>query len=79
MTCDEEMIDTNFKIQLSPALNQKEIMRKLEAGEQPTAEDLANLSKVKAKIKIVSDYEDMEKVRKLLKNLAQDTAIGNSQ
>ena len=67
MTYDKGMIDPNFKIQLSPALNQKEIMKKLVAGEQPTPEDLAKLAKVKAKIEIVGDYEDMEKVRDLLR------------
>ena len=60
MTYDEGMIEPNFKIQLSPALNQKEIMRKLEAGRQPWPGDLANLSKVKAKPEIVGDYDDME-------------------
>jgi hypothetical protein len=54
MIYDEEMIEPNFKIQ--PA----EIMKKLSEGEQPSAEDLGNLSKVKAKIEIVGDYEDME-------------------
>jgi hypothetical protein len=71
MTYDEVMIDPNFKIQLSPALNQKEIMRKLGAGVEPTPEDLANLSKVKAKVEMVGDYEGMEKVRNLLIALSQ--------
>ena len=65
------MIEPNFKIQLYPPLNQKDIMKKLVAGQQPTADDLAKLSNVKAKLEIVGDYEDMEKVRNLLKDLTK--------
>jgi hypothetical protein len=35
------------------------------------ANDLAKLSKVKAKLEIIGDYEDMEKVRDVLKELAK--------
>ena len=34
-------------------------------------EDLAKLSKVKAKLEIIGDYEDMEKVRDVLKELGK--------
>ena len=34
-------------------------------------DDLAKLSKVKAKIEIVGDYADMEKVRDFLKGMAK--------
>jgi hypothetical protein len=65
------MIEPSFKIQLSPALNQKDIMKKLIAGEQPTADDLAQLAKVKAKLELIGDYEDMEKVRNFLISLSK--------
>jgi hypothetical protein len=35
-----------------------------------TADDLAKLSKVKAQLEIIGDYADMEKVRDVLKELA---------
>ena len=64
------MID-HYTIKLAPAANHKEIMEKMSKGEQLAPEDLANLSKVKAKLEIVGDYEDMEKVRDLLSGLSR--------
>jgi len=63
------MID-HFTIKLAPALKHADILKKLAAGEQPGTDDLAKLSKVKAKVEIVGDYADMEKVRDLLKGLS---------
>jgi len=59
-----------YTIKLAPALSQKEVMKKLEEGKQLTPDDLAKLSKVKAKLEIIGDYADIEKVRDLLKELA---------
>jgi hypothetical protein len=62
------MID-HYTIKLAPAVKHAEIMKKLEAGEQPGPDELAKLSKVKAKLEIVGDYAEMERVRDLLKEL----------
>jgi hypothetical protein len=47
---------------------------KLSEGKELAPDDLAKLSKVKAKIEIVGDYADMEKVRDVLKGLNQKIA-----
>jgi hypothetical protein len=44
---------------------------KLSEGKELAPDDLAKLSKVKAKIEIVGDYEDMEKVKDVLKGLSK--------
>jgi hypothetical protein len=54
-----------------PAANHKDIMKKLSEGKELAPDDLAKLSKVKAKIEIVGDYEDMEKVKDVLKGLSK--------
>ena len=41
-------------------------------GKELAPDDLAKLSKVKAKIEIVGDYADMEKVRDVLKQLSSN-------
>jgi hypothetical protein len=64
------MID-RCTIKAAPALKHADILKKLAAGEQPGPNDLANLAKVKAKVEIVGDYADMEKVRDLLKGLSK--------
>ena len=64
------MID-HYTIKLAPAANHKDIMKKLAAGAELASDDLAKLSKVKAKIEIVGDYADMEKVRDVLKQLGE--------
>lgn len=43
------------------------------------ADDFAKLSKVKGKIEVIGDYEDMEKLRKLLKDLAKTAELRGSQ
>jgi hypothetical protein len=40
-------------------------------GKQLVPDDLAKLLKVKAKLEIIGDYEDMEKVRDVLKELSR--------
>ena len=55
-------------------VNHKENMKKLSEGKQLAPDDLAKLSKIKAKIEIVGDYGDMEKVRDVLKQLAKSSA-----
>jgi hypothetical protein len=64
------MID-RYTIKLATAANHKEIMRKLSEGKELVPDDLAKLSKVKAKLEIIGDYADMEKVRDLLKDLSK--------
>jgi hypothetical protein len=49
----------------------QEIIKKLSEGKQFAPDDLAKLSRVKAKLEIVGDYEDMEKVRDVLKGLSK--------
>jgi hypothetical protein len=46
-------------------------MKKLAQGAELAPADLANLSKVKAKLEIVGDYEDMEKLRSQLVQLSK--------
>ncbi len=53
------------------AVSHKEIMKHFEEGKGFAPEDSAKLSLVKAKIEIVADYADMEKVRDLLKQLSK--------
>jgi hypothetical protein len=64
------MID-HYTIKLAPAANHKDIMKKLSEGKELVPDDVAKLSKVKAKIEIVGDYADMEKVRDVLKEFAK--------
>jgi hypothetical protein len=72
------MID-HYTIKLAPAANHKDIMKKLAQGAELAPDDLAKLSKVKGKIEVIGDYEDMEKVRKLLKDLCKTAEIRVSQ
>jgi hypothetical protein len=51
-------------------VSHKDIMKKPSEGKQLAPEDLARLSKVKAKLEIIGDYADMEKLRNLLKELS---------
>jgi hypothetical protein len=64
------MID-HYTIKLSPAANHKDIMKKLSEGKTLAPDDLAKLSKVKAKLEIIGDYADMEKVRDVVKELSK--------
>jgi hypothetical protein len=60
-----------YTIKLAPAVKHADILKKLAAGEQPGSDDIAKLAKVKAKVEIIGDYADMEKVRDLLKGLSK--------
>jgi hypothetical protein len=60
-----------YTIKMSPAVSHKDIMKRFEEGKGFSVEDSANLSRVKAKIEVVADYADMEKVRDLLKGLSR--------
>ena len=51
----------------------------LAQGTEFAPDDLAILSKVKGKIEVIGDYEDTEKVRKLLKDFAKNTEVRGSQ
>jgi hypothetical protein len=64
------MID-HYTIKLAPAANHKDIMKKLSEGKELAPDDLAKLSKVKGKLEIIGDYEDMEKLRNLLIQLSK--------
>jgi hypothetical protein len=46
-------------------------MKKLSEGKTFAPDDLAKLSKVKAKLEIIGDYAGMEKVRDVLKEMAK--------
>jgi hypothetical protein len=46
-------------------------MKKLSEGKELAPDDLAKLSKVKAKLELIGDYADMEKVRDVVKSLAK--------
>jgi hypothetical protein len=48
-------------------------MKKVSEGDQLAPDDLAKLSKVKSKLKLIGDYADMEKVRDFLKGIAKQT------
>jgi hypothetical protein len=62
------MID-HYTIKLAPAAKHRDIMKELSEGKQLAPDDLAKLSKVKAKLEIIGHYAEMGKVRDLLKEL----------
>jgi hypothetical protein len=62
-------------IELAPTTNHKDIMEQLNDGKELAPDDLANPSKIKAKLEIIGDYADMEKVRDLLKKLAASNSV----
>jgi hypothetical protein len=64
------MID-HYTIKAAPAVSHKEIMKQLESGAGITPEHTNKLTKVKVKIEAVGDYEDMEKLRDVLKGLSK--------
>jgi hypothetical protein len=56
-----------FTIKMAAAMSHSEVMKEFETGSGAFTQDqLAQLSKVKAKIEFVADHADMEKVRDLL-------------
>lgn len=46
-------------------------MNKLREGKELASDNLAKLLEIKAKLEIIGDYADMEKVRDLVKELAK--------
>jgi hypothetical protein len=63
------MID-RYTIKAAPTVSHKDIMKEFESGAGITPDHTAKLTKVKVKIEAVGEYEDMEKVRNLLKELS---------
>jgi hypothetical protein len=56
-----------YTIKFGPALSQKELEKALhEAGETP---EHTKLKKMKVRIEIVADFEDLKKVAEMLKRL----------
>ena len=63
------MID-RYTIKFGPAVSQKELEKALhETGETP--KDVPDLHKVKARVEIVGDFADLQKVAGLLKELSK--------
>jgi len=61
------MID-HYTIKFGPAMSQKELEKALhESGETP---DHTKLTKMKARIEIVADFEDLKKLSEILKQLS---------
>jgi hypothetical protein len=57
-----------YTIKFGPAVSQKELEKALhESGETP---DHANLTKMKARIEIIGDFEDIKKLSAFLKGLS---------
>ena len=58
-----------YTIKFAPAVSQKELEKALnESGETPK-ENLPDLKKMKARIEFIGDFEDVKKVKELLKQL----------
>ena len=69
---DERAWLTRLKQENFALITAAEYRHLLISGESGIApDDLGKLSKVKAKLEIVGDYQDMEKVRDVLKELAK--------
>jgi hypothetical protein len=59
-----------YTIKFAPAVSQKELEKALnESGETPTA-NIPDLRKMKARIEVVGDFEDLKKVAEMLKRLS---------
>lgn len=66
-----EIIIERYTIKAAPAVSHKEIMKQFESGAGITPDRTNELTKVKCKIEAIGDYEDMEKLRDVLKELAK--------
>ena len=56
-----------YTIKFGPAVSQKELEKALhESGETP---DHAKLTKMKARIEVIADFEDLKKISNFLKEL----------
>jgi len=61
-----------YTIKFGPAVSQKELEKALhESGETP---DHTKLTKMKARIEVVADFEDLKKIRDFLKQLSASKA-----
>ena len=59
----------HYTIKFGPAVSQKELEKALhESGETPVQ---PNLHKMKARIEVVGDFEDLKKLKELLVQLAK--------
>jgi hypothetical protein len=65
------MID-RYTIKMAPAVSRKDIMKNFDAGTGLTPDQTNQLTKVKAKVEIIGDYADMEKLRDLLNHLSKE-------
>jgi hypothetical protein len=60
-----------YTIKFGPAVSQKELEKLLhEAHEATSPAILATLHKMKARIEVVGDFEDLKKLNELVKQLA---------
>jgi hypothetical protein len=60
-----------YTIKFGPAVSQKELEKALhESGDTPVH---SQLNKMKARIEIIGDFEDLKKLSVLLKHLAEET------
>jgi hypothetical protein len=60
-----------YTIKINPAVSHKEIMKAFEQGAGITPEHTDKLTKVKARIEVIGDYADMEKVQDLLNQFSK--------
>jgi hypothetical protein len=59
-----------YTIKFSPAVSQKELEKALaESGETPA--QIPDLKKMKARIEVIGDFEDLKKISAILKELAR--------
>jgi hypothetical protein len=60
----------HYTVKFGPAISQEEFEKALhESGETPIQ---PNLSKMKARIEVIGDFEDLKKVMAVLKSLASE-------
>jgi hypothetical protein len=64
------MID-RYTIKFGPAVSQKELEKKLQQTALLTDDDLKGMHRMKARIEIVADFEDLKKIAAMLKEIAQ--------
>ena len=64
------MID-HYTIKFGPAVSQKELEKALhESGETPT-QNIPDLKKMKARIEVIGDFQDLKTLADLLKKLTK--------
>lgn len=61
-----EMIE-RYTIKFGPAVSQKELEKALHEPDETPAQ--SNLHKMKARIEVIGDFEDLKKVRNLIEEL----------